>query len=48
MTIMHNAGLSGDSWHSQPKLLNIMFGEHAAVIAKNAWMPKMQILMLIH
>lgn len=40
MTIMHNAGLSGDSWHSQPKLLNIMFGEHAAVIAKNAWMPK--------
>ncbi|MBP3821181.1 glycogen/starch synthase [bacterium] len=39
MTIMHNAGLSGDVWHSQPKLLNVMFGEHSAMITKNAWMP---------
>ncbi len=40
MTIMHNANLSGNVWHSQPKLLNIMFGEHAAMITKNAWMPQ--------
>ncbi len=40
MTIMHNAGLSGNVWHSQAKLLNIMFGEHAAMITRNAWMPK--------
>lgn len=40
MTIMHNAGLAGNVWHSQPKLLNIMFGEHASMITANAWMPK--------
>ncbi|MDE6138649.1 MAG: hypothetical protein K2F57_04185, partial [Candidatus Gastranaerophilales bacterium] len=38
--IMHNAGLAGDVWHSQPKLLNILFGEHASMITKNAWMPR--------
>ncbi|MBQ8168750.1 glycogen/starch synthase [bacterium] len=40
MTLMHNAGLAGDVWHSQPKLLNVLFGEHSAMITKNAWMPK--------
>ncbi len=40
LTIMHNAGLAGNVCHSQPKLLNIMFGEHAAMITRNAWMPK--------
>ncbi len=40
LTIMHNAGLSGDVWHSQPKLLNVMFGEHASMITRNAWMPR--------
>ncbi len=39
ITIMHNAGLSGGVWHSQPKLLNILFGEHAATITENSWMP---------
>ncbi len=40
ITIMHNAGLMGNVWHSQAKLLNILFGEHSAMITKNAWMPK--------
>lgn len=40
MTIMHNAGLAGNVWHSQPKLLNILFGEHSAIITRNAWMPQ--------
>lgn len=40
LTIMHNAGLAGSVNHSQPKLLNILFGEHSAIIAKNAWMPQ--------
>ena len=40
ITIMHNAGLAGSVNHSQSKLLNILFGEHSAMIAKNAWMPK--------
>ena len=31
-----DAGLAGGAWHSQPKLLNIMFGEHAAKIVENA------------
>ncbi len=40
ITIMHNAGLMGNVNHSQAKLLNILFGEHSAMITKNAWMPK--------
>lgn len=39
-TIMHNFKLQGAVWHSQPKLLNVMFGEHAAKITENAWMPQ--------
>jgi len=39
-TLMHNFKLSGQVWHSQPKLLNIMFGEHAAKVTENAWMPQ--------
>ncbi|MBR3890170.1 glycogen/starch synthase [bacterium] len=39
-TLMHNFKLQGSVWHSQDKLLNVMFGEHAAKIAENAWMPQ--------
>lgn len=39
VTIMHNAGLAGNSWHSHSKLLNIMFGEHATKIVTNSFMP---------
>ena len=44
LTIMHNAALSGGVWHSQEKLLNIMFGEHAAEIVKNSHMPNLEII----
>lgn len=40
LTIMHNAGLSGEVDHSQAKLLNILFGQHAEFITKNAWLTK--------
>ncbi len=40
MTILHNAELAGSISHSQPKLLNILFGEHSSVIARNAYMPQ--------
>lgn len=40
LTIMHNAGLSGNTWEGQAKLLNILFGEHSAMITRNAWMPQ--------
>ncbi len=40
ITIMHNFKLQGSADHSQGKLLNVMFDEHAAKIAENAWMPK--------
>lgn len=40
VTIIHNAGLSGEVWHSQAKLLNILFDEHSAKIVQNAYMPK--------
>ncbi len=40
ITIMHNFKLQGTVWHSQDKLMNVMFGEHAAKIAENAWMPQ--------
>lgn len=39
-TLMHNFKLQGSAYHSQDKMLNIMFGEHAAKIAENAWMPQ--------
>jgi len=39
-TLMHNFRLQGSAWHSQPKMMNIMFGEHAAKIAENAYMPR--------
>ena len=39
MAIMHNAGVSGGKWETQEKLLNILFGKHAALISKNAYMP---------
>ena len=41
VTLMHNFKLTGSANHSQEKLLNIMFGEHAAKIASNAWAPNM-------
>lgn len=39
-TLMHNFKLQGSAYHSQDKMLNIMFGEHAAKVAENAWMPQ--------
>ena len=39
-TLMHNFKLQGSVYHSQPTLMNVMFGEHAAKIAENAYMPK--------
>ena len=39
-TLMHNFKLQGTVGHSQAKLLNVMYGEHAAKIAENAYMPK--------
>lgn len=39
ITIMHNFKLQGQVWHSQEKLMNIMFGEHAAKVVENSWMP---------
>lgn len=41
--IEHNAALSGDTWHSQPKLINMLFGKHSAMIAENAYMPNLKI-----
>ena len=39
VTILHNARLAGATAHSNAKLLNILFGEHAATIVENAYMP---------
>lgn len=38
ITLFHNAGLNGSVWHSQDKLFNIMFGEHASKILENSHM----------
>ena len=43
MTILHNVEYQGSVWHSQEKLLNIMFGEHAAKIVENAFMPDISV-----
>ncbi len=43
ITLFHNAGLSGSAWHSQEKLLNVMFGEHTARIVESAAMPDTRI-----
>ena len=40
VTVIHNAQYSGSSWENADRYVNILFGEHAAMIAKNAWMPK--------
>lgn len=39
MTILHNVEYQGAVNHSQEKLFNIAFGEHAAKIVENAFMP---------
>lgn len=39
MTILHNVEYQGSVWQGQEKLFNIMFGEHAAKIVENAFMP---------
>ncbi len=39
ITIMHNAQEAGRSGHSNSKLFNILFGEHASMIVENANMP---------
>lgn len=43
VTLMHNAGVTGNAYHSQEKLLNIMFGEHATKIVTNSFMPNVRI-----
>ena len=39
VTILHNAKEAGRSAHSNPKLFNVLFGEHSAMITENAYMP---------
>ncbi len=39
ITILHNAKEAGRSAHSNSKMLNVLFGEHSAMIAENAHMP---------
>ncbi len=39
ITLMHNFKLRGAVYHSQERLLNMMFGEHAAKIVENAYAP---------
>lgn len=41
VTIIHNAELTGRNWNSQAKLLNVLFGEHAAEIVENSHMPNL-------
>ena len=43
ITIMHNAELTGRDWKSQSKLMNVLFGEHAATIAENSHMPNLYV-----
>ena len=43
ITIMHNAKETGRNWHSQSKMLNVLFGEHAATIAENSHMPNLYV-----
>lgn len=38
-TLMHNFKLRGQTWKDKEKILNMMFGEHAAEIVENAHMP---------
>ena len=39
MTILHNVEYKGSVGFSQERMFNIMFGEHAAKIVENAYMP---------
>lgn len=39
MTLLHNVEYKGDIGFSQERMFNIMFGEHAAKIVENAYMP---------
>jgi len=43
VTVLHNAQLNGGAWHSQEKLFNILFGEHAATIVPNSHMPDISV-----
>ena len=43
ITIMHNINYTGNVWHSQPKMMNILFGEDAATILGNSYMPNTMI-----
>lgn len=43
VVVLHNATLAGSNWGSQEKLLNVLFGEHAATIVKNAHMPNIKL-----
>lgn len=39
MTLLHNVEYKGSINHSQERMFNIMFGEHAAKIVENGFMP---------
>lgn len=43
VVVLHNAELAGGNWKSQEKLLNVLFGEQAATIVKNAHMPNISL-----
>ena len=44
MTILHNVEYKGCVGYSQERMFNIMFGEHAAKIVENAFMPDVAVV----
>ena len=45
-TILHNANESGTNFYQASELFNVLFGEHAAKIVPNAYMPSVEALKL--
>ena len=43
VVVLHNAELAGGNWQAQERLLNVLFGEQAATIVKNAHMPNISL-----
>lgn len=44
LTLLHNVEYMGSINHSQERMFNIMFGEHAAKIVENAFMPDIAVV----
>ena len=44
ITLLHNVEYMGSINHSQERMFNIMFGEHAAKIVENAFMPDIAVV----